>query len=114
MVHDSAGLHHFHGRKRAYVKGEPYPHPNKWKRFMDHAVYVVGVLGPIMTIPQLTRIWVEKNAAGVSITTWGAYLIGANFWLAYGVMHKEKPIIFTYVLWIFMYIAIVTGIVLYG
>jgi len=45
------GLHHFHRRKRIYQKHEPYPHPDKWKRFMDHAIYCVGVFGPIMTIP---------------------------------------------------------------
>lgn len=113
MVQDTVGLHHFHKRKRRYVNKEPYPHPDMWKRFMDNSVYVIGVLGPILTIPQLITIWVDKNVAGVSGVTWGAYLIGANFWLAYGVMHKEKPIILTYSLWIIIYIAIVVGILMY-
>ncbi|MBW2999558.1 hypothetical protein KY339_02695 [Candidatus Woesearchaeota archaeon] len=114
MVHDSHGLHHFHKRKRIHVKHEPYPHPKKWKRFIDKTIYAVGVFGPLMTIPQLTKIWIDKNAAGVSAISWGAYLITAIFWFIYGVAHKEKPIIVTYAIWIFLEIFIVIGAVLYG
>lgn len=107
-------LHHFHRRKRIHQKHEPYPHPGKGKRFMDRIIYVVGVLGPLMTIPQLTKIWIEKNAVGVSIVSWASYLIIAVFWLIYGVMHKEKPIILTYSFWIILEAAIVVGILMYG
>lgn len=114
MVYDSHGLHHFHKGKRIYQKHEKYPHPEKWKRFFDRCIYIVGVFGPIMTIPQLIKIWVEKNAVGVSIVSWSGYLIAAIFWLIYGVIHKEKPIIFTYSLWIVFDIFIVIGVFLYG
>jgi len=114
IVHETAGMHHLHKRKRIYVKKEPYPHPNKWKRWVDDTAYVVGVLGPIMTIPQLTRIWIEKNASGVSVITWGAYVIGAFVWLVYGIVHREKPLIATYILSVIVYIVIVIGILSYG
>lgn len=81
---------------------------------MDKAIYVVGSFGLIMTIPQVTKIWIEKNASGVSAISWSAYLITAIFWLIYGIMHKEKPIIFTYSAWIVLEVAIVIGIILYG
>lgn len=81
---------------------------------MDRAIYGVGIFGPIMTIPQLTKIWVEKNAAGVSAISWSAYLLTAIFWLIYGIMHEEKPIIFTYSIWILMEAAIVLGTLIYG
>lgn len=67
-----------------------------------------------MTIPQLTKIWVEKNASGVSAVSWGAYLVTAIFWLLYGILHKEKPIIFTYSAWIVLEILIVIGTITYG
>ncbi|HJO01876.1 MAG: PQ-loop domain-containing transporter [Candidatus Woesearchaeota archaeon] len=108
------GLHHFHIRKRVHQKHESYPHPHKWKRFMDKAIYVAGVFGPLMTLPQLTKIWIEKNAAGVSVISWASYLIAAIFWLIYGIMHKEKPIIFAYSLWIGLEILIVVGTIIYG
>jgi len=108
------GLHHFHKRKRIYQKHEPYPHPSKLKRFIDKSIYVIAVFGMVMTIPQITKIWVEKNAAGVSAISWGAYMVGATFWLTYGIVHKEKPIIFTNSIWIFLEILVVVGTLIYG
>jgi len=114
MVNHTEGLHHFHIRKRIHQKHETYPHPNEFKRFMDRAIYIIGIIGPIMTIPQLMKIWVEKNASGVSAISWGAYLFTAIFWLIYGIQHKEKPIIFTYGIWIILEALIVVGTIMYG
>ena len=106
-------LHHYHRRKRIHQKHEPYPHPDKWKRLMDKFIYVVGVAGPILTLPQLIKIWVEKNAAGVSAISWAGFLVAAVFWLMYGILHKEKPIIFTYTLWIILDGLVVAGVLIY-
>ena len=114
MANHTEGLHHYNTRKRIHQKHEPYPHPHKWKNFMDRMIYVVGVFGPIMTIPQLSKIWIEQNAAGVSAISWTAYLIAAIFWLIYGIMHKETPIILTYSLWIILEVFIIIGIIIYG
>jgi len=107
-------IHHFHSRKRVHEKLEPYPHPNKWKNLMDRAIYLVSIAGPIMTIPQLMKIWVNHEAAGVSIISWSSYAVIASFWLAYGLMHKEKPIIISSSLWVAMDIMVVVGALLYG
>lgn len=114
MPNSTAGLHHFHTRKRMYVHHEPYPHPNKWKRFMDKAIYVIVILGPIMTLPQVFDIWLKKNAAGISIISWGSYLVFSIFWLAYGMMHKEKPLILANIFWIILNVLIVLGALIYG
>ncbi len=107
------GLHHFHKRKRIYQNHEPYPHPNKLKNAMDKMIYFVGLSGPIMTIPQLFKIWVERSTSGVAEITWVAFLIIAVFWLAYGILHKEKPIIITYTGWLIMDALILIGLILY-
>ena len=65
MQHKTDGLHHAHTRKRI-TKMEEYPHPIMWKRFIDKAIYVIGIFGPIMTIPQLYKIYIDQNATGVS------------------------------------------------
>ncbi len=114
MVKNKLGLHHYHKRKRVHKKLEPYPHPDKFKRFMDKAIYVVAILGPIMTLPQVINIWINKNASGVSVISWSSYVILSLFWLTYGILHKEKPIIFTSVLWIILDILIAVGAVIYG
>ena len=114
MAQSSHGLHHFHRRKRIHKLHELYPTKDPLKRFMDKAIYVVGVFGPLMTIPQVIKIWGDKTAAGVSLLSWVSYLFVAVFWVVYGVMHKEKPIIITYSTWIILEIMVVAGIILYG
>lgn len=106
------GPHHFHIRKRIHEKFEPYPHPDKWKRFIDMLIYIGGIVSPVMTLPQLFKIWVEKNIVGVSLATWVAFLVGGLFWIAYGVIHKEKPIIFIYSLGTVINALIVAGIII--
>ena len=106
--------HHLHKRKRIFEKKESYPHPKLWKRILDKLVYVVGILGPLSTIPQILKVWVEKSATGVSLLTWIFYLIGAIVLLFYGISHKEKPLIIMYSLWIIVDIILIIGIIFFG
>ena len=106
--------HHLHVRKRVHLKLEEYPHPDKLKNFLDKIIYVVGVLGPIMTLPQLFKIWVEKDASGVSLFSWSGYLMTASIWLVYAIVHKEKPLIITYISWIIVEVFLIIGIVIYN
>ena len=114
MVHQAHGVHHFHRRKRIHQKHEPYPHPDKLKNFVDKMVYIFGGLGPLFTIPQITKIWLNQNAAGVSVIAWVSYLIGAIFWIIYGFLHKEKPLIFIYGIFAILDILVIVGAVIYG
>lgn len=102
MAQESHGLHHFHRRKRIYLHHEPFPHPIKWKRSLDKIIYVIGIVGPLMTLPQIYPIWSTQKAVGVSIFSWLAYMVIALVWLIYGIVHREKPIIITNILWILL------------
>ena len=81
---------------------------------MDRLIYIIGIVGPIMTIPQVTKIWIDKNAGGISIIAWGTYTITSLCWIIYGVMHKEKPIIFSSGLFFIFDGLVVIGAILYG
>src|SRR3989338_2144994 len=89
MVQSSTGLHHYHKHRLAPAN----PDGDPWKRRMDHFIYVVIFLGPLMTIPQIYNIWVVRSVAGVSILSWASYLLISLVWLAYGRLHREKAII---------------------
>ena len=108
------GLYHLYKRKRIHQKGEPYPHPDKFKRFIDKVAFLGGLFFILFTLPQLTRIWIDKVASGVSIITWVGYFFGAVFWVTYGIMHKEKPLIFNYSVAAILDILIVIGVFIYG
>jgi len=90
-----------------------HPKPKGFGKYIETAAYIAGILGPIMTIPQAWKIFAEKSAEGVSLISWGSYILFAFVWLAYGIHHKEKPLIITMLLWIIIEIVIVTGIIIY-
>lgn len=106
--------YHIHRRKRIYVKHEKYPHPNKWVRLLDKLVLMCAVIGPLVDLPQLFKIYMDKSAKDVSLLTWFFFSLFAIPWLIYGIVHKEKPIIISYSLWILIDSVIVVGIIIYG
>lgn len=114
MVQEHSGMHHFHKRKRVHEKLEPFPHPNKWKNLLDRLVYLVGFLALILTVPQVTKIWFEQTAAGVSVIAWTGYFFAAVFWTIYGVVHKEKPLIIIFGGHVILNLLIVLGTLIYA
>jgi len=80
------------------------------KLVFDKLIYPVGLIAPIMTIPQVFDVWVRKSTQGASLSTWGAYTIVTFFWILYGLLHKEKPIILINSLLLILDFAIVYGI----
>lgn len=99
------GLHHFlHQHKdlseNILVKEEEVivkevRQSKEFCSFIDRGVYAVGILGVLVIIPQILKIWVDRDINGVSVITWIGFSIGALFWLFYGIIHKVKPIILT-------------------
>jgi len=110
----SRGFHHLHKRKRIHQKHEKYPNPNKFKRVLDILAYVAAIIGPLIAIPQLWKIWNFQDASGVSILTWIGYMFGGTFWFIYGAAHKEKPIMIMNLLWFLFSLTIVIGILRFG
>lgn len=104
---ETKGLHHHHRKIRKTLS-------HRYRSLADDIIYSAGVLGPVLTIPQVLKIYVEQNAAGLSLISWISYLFTAAFWIFYGIIHKEKPIIFTYVVWFILQLIIVIGIFIYG
>lgn len=82
--------------------------------WIDKIIYIFGVAGPILTLPQVYKIWAYKTAGGVSAFSWGALAVSSVFWLVYGFIHKDKPIIFTYTLWVVINFLVMLGAIIYG
>ena len=114
MVLRGYGLHHLHLRKRIHSKREKFPSPDKKIRILDNLVLVASALGPLMTIPQLLKIFIFHDAGGVSFISWLAYFLLSFIWLSYGIVHKVKPIIISNILWIIISLSTVIGIIMYG
>jgi uncharacterized protein with PQ loop repeat len=107
-------LPHLHIRKRSQKKVEPYPARTPALRFLDRAIYIAGAVGPLFTLPQLIKIYYFQDASGVSAVSWGAYALLDIPWILYGIVHRERPITLTYVLWFLFNLAVFIGALIYS
>jgi len=111
---NSTGLHHINKRKRANSNLKPYPNQDPFVRFLDKLLLFIAVAGPIMSIPQILKVWVDKATSGVSILSFSLFAIFDIPWIVYGIIHKEKPILIAYILWFIANLSIVIGVRLYS
>ena len=70
--------------------------------------YTVGVLGNAAVIPQILKAW-QSKAPGLSITTWLLFVGVGLIWLAYAILHKQKPLILAQVVCLTADLAVVAG-----
>ena len=74
----------------------------------------MATIMPIFTLTQVFKIWYYQNAAGVSLIAWIAYFLATVVWLTYGILHEEKPIIYSNGIAMVINFIIVLGIIFYG
>jgi uncharacterized protein with PQ loop repeat len=92
---------------------DPFPHPHPSIRFLDNLVLIVGILGPLMAIPQILNIYINHDATGVSGITWGSFALFNIIWIAYGYVHKAKPVLVAYILWFIVNSTVAIGTLIY-
>lgn len=102
------GLDYYHRRKKKHI------HRNSFVRLLDRLIYIIVFFGILMAVPQVLEIWVKGNASGVSAISWASLGIVAFFWLIYGIVHREKPMIVAYCLWLIIDILIAVGVLVIG
>jgi uncharacterized protein with PQ loop repeat len=74
----------------------------------------MSIFTVVMTVPQVLTIWVGKQAAGVSVLSWSAYLVSALLWFWYGVAKRDKNIYLPCVGWMVLDGAVIVGAFVYG
>lgn len=79
---------------------------------LNKLVLLVGIIEPLMTLPQAYIIWVDKKTSGVSSLTWLAYMVAGIIWMSYGIKLKDKPIIITSILWLLMEAVVISGLLI--
>jgi uncharacterized protein with PQ loop repeat len=104
------GLRHKYERRQGLKKQRKSP----YIAFLDKLTFVVGVIGPFTVLPQTYGIFTTKSASGVSLATWTLIFIVTFPWILYGLAHKEKNIIVSFILWEVVNLSVVIGVLLYG
>ena len=81
---------------------------------LRRALGAMSVFTIVMTFPQIWTIWIGRQASGVSIVTWSAYLLSALLWLWHGVRKRDKNIYLPCIAWIAADSAVIAGALFYG
>ena len=74
----------------------------------------MSIFTMLMTVPQVWTIWVGHQAAGVSVVSWGAYLLSAVLWFWYGLQKKDWNIYLPCIGWAGLDAAVIAGTLIYG
>ena len=81
---------------------------------LERILRLLSVATMLMTVPQITTIWMGGNVGGISLISWGAYLFSACLWFVYGLQKRDKTIYFACVGWILLDAAVVIGVVVHS
>ena len=97
----------------------PYPaspgaHASISDAVLRRALGAMSVFTIVMTVPQIWTIWVGHQAAGVSILSWGAYLVSALLWFWHGLRKRDRNIYLACIAWIAADSAVIAGALVYG
>src|SRR3954467_1172854 len=57
--------------------------PSDGLSLLDKAISLMSALTMLSTVPQALQVWLG-SASGVSLVSWGAYLVAACLWLITG------------------------------
>lgn len=110
-MHQHTGMRHKNERKkgsRSESDGE-----TRYVRALDHVTFAAGVIGPFTVVPQTYDLFWRHQAAGVSVTAWVLMFIVTLPWIFYGMAHRDKSIIWSFVLWEVANAAVVVGALMY-
>lgn len=80
----------------------------------DKFIYIIAILAPLMTLPQLFKVWEGHQIQGVSTYTWATYAVISLIWVVYGVRQRMKPIICTNGLLLLVDSLIVVGVLFHS
>ena len=83
-------------------------------KLVDRMTFMAAILEPVVTIPQVTIIFADKTAAGISLPTWFGYEFLTLVWLWYGFVHKDRLIILYQGLFMVVQTGVIIGGLIYG
>jgi len=106
-------MHHLHVRKRVYKNVDVFPSPDSFKRFLDKAMYVVGLISPIAFLPQVLDVYASHNVSSLSLITWTVLALVNVLWTLYGWVHKEYAIFIANAFMAVLQIFLIGAIVIY-
>jgi len=94
--------------QQGHSAGGPPPSDEGW---LAKVLPGLSLFTMAMTVPQVWSIWVDGETAGVSLLSWGAYLVSALLWFFYGLRKRDRTIWVACIGWVLLDAAVVLGVV---
>jgi uncharacterized protein with PQ loop repeat len=73
--------------------------------------YIAGVLGVIAWVPQLRKVWVNKQHKAVSLPTLVLVIITLSMWVIYGVAIDASAVIWSNIAAVTIIACIIFGVI---
>ena len=101
--------------KQLNLWGEKLPSSTKsLESTLNSMIGVIAVVYPLTAIPQLFEIWIHRNVQGVSVITWGMFLLFTIPIIIYCLLKKETKLVLMYSIWLVIYVAVISGVMIYS
>ncbi|GAB4143813.1 MAG: hypothetical protein OHK0017_01650 [Patescibacteria group bacterium] len=66
--------------------------------------------GPVLTIPQLWSVYIERQTAGISTVSWTAYALISAIWTVYAFKNKDRPLFLNSIIYLIQCAAVAIGV----
>ena len=73
----------------------------------------LSIVTMLMTVPQVWTVWRDHDVAGVSLLSWGTYLIAACVWFVHGLQQRDRALYIACIGWVLLDAAVVIGVLVY-
>jgi uncharacterized protein with PQ loop repeat len=80
---------------------------------IERILPAVSVVTMLMTLPQVLTVWTAHDVGGVSLLSWGTYLVAACLWFVHGLQKRDKTIYVACIGWILLNAAVVAGVLVH-
>ena len=81
---------------------------------IDTLALIVGIVQPLVTIPQIYLVYSSRDVSEISLFMWLGFDIASVVLLIYGLKHKLAPIIWAQILWLVVQTPMVIAVFLFG
>ena len=82
-------------------------------KFLYSITLIAGIIGPFTNVPQILKIFIQQNAAGVSLLSWSLYVVFDIPFIIWSIVQRDTPVFVTYSLWLISNFFVVIGILMY-
>jgi MtN3 and saliva related transmembrane protein len=62
-------------------------------RPVDLIGYIAGTLTTLSFLPQVLKTWQSRSAKDISLAMFLMFCAGVGFWIIYGVLNRDWPVI---------------------